>query len=54
VFVIDDGRAQRREVTLGKRSGLHSQVLSGLVEGQEVILHPDESIESGTRVQRRN
>ncbi|HEX9802572.1 MAG TPA: efflux RND transporter periplasmic adaptor subunit [Gammaproteobacteria bacterium] len=54
VFVIDDGRAQRREVTLGKRSGLHSQVLSGLVEGQEVILHPDESIEPGTRVQRRN
>lgn len=53
VFVITDERAQRREITLGKRSGLRSQVLSGLLEGEEVILHPDEGIEPGTRVQRR-
>jgi HlyD family secretion protein len=54
VFVIADERAERRTVTLGRRSTLRSQILSGVSEREEVILHPDESIESGTRVQRRN
>ena len=53
VFAIADGRAERRKVTLGRRNGLQAQILSGLTKGEQVILHPDESIEQGTRVQRR-
>lgn len=53
VFVITNERAERRKVTLGKRNGLRAQILSGLTEGEQVILHPDESIEPGTRIQRR-
>lgn len=53
VFVIANGHAQRRKVELGRRNGLRAQILSGLNEGEQVILHPDESIEPGTRVQLR-
>lgn len=53
VFVITDDRADRRKVTLGRRNGLRAQILSGLKEGEQVILHPDESIEQGTRVTSR-
>ncbi len=53
VFVIAGERAERRKVTLGRRNGLRAQILSGLSEGEQVILHPDEKIEPGTRVERR-
>ena len=53
VFVISDDRAERRKVTVGRRNGLRAQILTGLSEGERVILHPDENIEPGTRVQRR-
>ena len=54
VFVIRNGKAERRTVTLGKRSALRSQILSGLEEGETVILHPDENVEPGTRVRERD
>lgn len=50
VFVIKDGRARRRFVELGHRSGLSAQVIKGLKVGDLVIAHPDSSIEEGTRV----
>lgn len=53
VFVIADERAQRRHVEVGRRSALDAQILDGLDEGERVILHPDESIEPGTRVELR-
>lgn len=53
VFAIAEGRAERRMVDVGRRNGLRAQILSGLAEGEQVILHPDESIEPGTRIQQR-
>lgn len=53
VFVITNERAERRKVTLGMRNGLRAQILSGLTESERVIIHPDESIEPGTRVRQR-
>lgn len=50
VFVIKKGRARRRFVELGHRSGLSAQVIKGLKVGDLVIAHPDSSIEEGTRV----
>lgn len=53
VFVLDDGRAQRRPVEVGHRSGLAAQITSGLEAGEEVIVYPDDAIEEGVRVRPR-
>jgi HlyD family secretion protein len=52
-FVVKEGRADERRVEVGHQNGLESEILSGLQEGEEVILYPDESIRDGTRVKRR-
>lgn len=53
VFVVKNNKALKREVKVGQRTGLAAEILSGLVEGEEVISHPDNSIEDGTRVRPR-
>jgi HlyD family secretion protein len=53
VFVVKNNRALKREVKVGQRTGLAAEVLSGLIDGEEVISHPDNSIEEGTRVRPR-
>jgi len=40
-------------VELGKRNGLSAQVLSGLSEGETVIVHPGDSVKDGGRVAPR-
>ncbi len=50
VFALEDGRAALREVRVGRSNGLQTQLLEGLSEGGEVIVHPDESIADGSRV----
>jgi HlyD family secretion protein len=53
VFTIEDGIARRRVVEVGQRTGLTAQVISGLAAGEQVIQHPDTSIEDGTAVAPR-
>ena len=53
VFVVKNRRALKREVKVGQRTGLATEILSGLAENEEVISHPDNSIEDGTRVRPR-
>jgi HlyD family secretion protein len=53
VFVVKNNKALLREVKVGHRTGLAAEILSGLTEGEEVISHPDNSIEGGTRVRPR-
>jgi HlyD family secretion protein len=53
LFVIDDGRALRRSVEVGQRNGLNAQVLDGVGEAEEVILHPNDKVDDGVRVHRR-
>lgn len=50
VFVIESGKARVRQVELGHRSPSYAEVLSGLSEGESVILHPPNSVGDGTRV----
>ncbi len=50
VFVVKKGRAVRRTVETGRRSGLMVQVLSGLEPGETVINHPGDRIKAGVRV----
>jgi HlyD family secretion protein len=52
-FVVAANRAQRRQVSIGQRSGLEAEVLQGLEAGERVILHPSAQIEPGRRVRPR-
>ncbi|MBM4278903.1 MAG: efflux RND transporter periplasmic adaptor subunit [Deltaproteobacteria bacterium] len=52
-FVVKNGKAKEREVKVGHRTGLVAEVLSGLVEHEEVIAHPDDSVKDGSRVRSR-
>ncbi len=50
VFVVDNGRAQLRQVGRGRVSGLVSQILSGVEAGERLITHPGDRISDGARV----
>lgn len=50
VFVVEDGRARLRSVETGRRSGLRTQILSGLHPDEIVITQPGDHIEDGSRV----
>jgi HlyD family secretion protein len=50
VFKVQDGRAQRAIITLGERNDAFAQVLSGLAAGDQVVLHPSDTVASGTAV----
>lgn len=52
-FVVEDKRARERPVKIGHRSGLSTEILSGVKEGESVITHPDDSVEDGVRVRPR-
>jgi RND family efflux transporter MFP subunit len=47
VFVYAHGKVERRSVTLGETRGGHRQVLSGLRDGERVVLSPQESLQDG-------
>ncbi len=53
VYAVEGKRARLRSVELGKRNGLSAQVLSGLSEGETVIVHPGDSVKDGGRVAPR-
>ena len=53
VYAVEEGRAVRREIELGQRNGLAAQVLGGLDEGAQVIVHPSDDIADGVRVEER-
>jgi RND family efflux transporter MFP subunit len=51
VFVLRDGRAQRRSVTLGSTSGDARQVVSGVAAGEAVIVAAPAELRDGARVE---
>jgi HlyD family secretion protein len=53
VFVVEGSRARLRTVVIGRRNGQAAQVLSGLREGERVVLHPSDTITDGSRVAPR-
>ncbi len=50
VFVADSGRAVKRIVQVGKRSGLTAEILSGLKDGEKVIARHDDTVKEGGKV----
>jgi HlyD family secretion protein len=53
VFAEDDGRARERRVQVGQRTGLEAQIVEGVAEGTNVVLHPGERVVEGVRIQPR-
>lgn len=50
LFVDDDGTARLREVTVGHRNDQAAEILSGIEEGERVIVFPPEAVEDGSAV----
>jgi HlyD family secretion protein len=53
VFVVADGRAQRRPVKIGQRNLHAARVLGGLKLGEQVVLHPSDRVHDRVRVEPR-
>ncbi|MFN7141024.1 MAG: efflux RND transporter periplasmic adaptor subunit, partial [Limisphaerales bacterium] len=53
VFVLENDRAQLRQVKLGHRGEHQAEVLGGLKEGEQVILHPSDRVADGVSVTLR-
>jgi HlyD family secretion protein len=49
-FVIAAGRARTRNIEIGHRNESEVEILSGVAEGEQVILHPSNQLAEGTRV----
>jgi multidrug efflux pump subunit AcrA (membrane-fusion protein) len=50
VFVVTDGKAQPRPITLGEAVGGRFEVVSGLKEGEEVVIRGNERVQPGMKV----
>lgn len=50
VFVVEGGRAKRRNIQLGRRGSLEAEVTAGLSAGETVIRHPSNDLTDGARV----
>lgn len=49
-FVLEGGRVQLRQVTVGHSSGTETEVLAGLNAGEEVVVYPGDRVRHGLRV----
>lgn len=54
VFAIEDGRVVTRDIQVGRRNALEAQVLSGLDEGDTVVVYPGDLLRDGLRVTPRD
>ena len=53
VFAVQNGKAQQRIVTVGQRNGLAAEIINGLQENEQVIVHPDDTISNDKRIRVR-
>jgi HlyD family secretion protein len=51
VFVVESGRARRRDVTVGRRNGREVQILRGVRDQETVLVHASDTIDDGVAVQ---
>lgn len=49
-FVLENNKAQKRQIKVSQRSNFEAAIEQGLEESEQVILHPTEKIRSGTAV----
>jgi HlyD family secretion protein len=49
-FAARDGRAVLTPISIGQVNGRDAQVIDGLNDGEQVVLHPSDRIRNGTRI----
>lgn len=50
VFVAEGGKAYRRPVQVGQRTPFEAEILSGLEDDNEIIVHPSNELTDGTAI----
>lgn len=50
VFVVDNGRASLRSITIGARNSTVAEVRGGLEAGDVVVNHPGDTVSDGAAV----
>jgi HlyD family secretion protein len=53
VFVVRGGRARLASVDIGHRNTQEAEVVQGLNVGDELVLHPPDTLSDGMRIARR-
>ena len=53
VFRVIDGVVHQQKVKVGRQNGLEAEILEGLAEGDQVVLHPSDQIDDDIKVQQR-
>lgn len=53
-YVFQDGKATLTRVEAGHSDGRLTEIISGLEAGDEVLLHPPDTVADGTRVNKRD
>ncbi|TVP42856.1 MAG: HlyD family efflux transporter periplasmic adaptor subunit [Gemmatimonadales bacterium] len=53
VFVAEGGRLRERVVEVGRRSQAEAEILSGVVEGDQVVIYPSDRVAEGVRYRAR-
>jgi HlyD family secretion protein len=53
VFSVKDGRARTALVKIGHRNSRMAEILSGVAEGDRLVLHPSDRIKEGVAVSER-
>lgn len=53
VFRVENNVAHQWKVKVGRQNGLEAEILEGLSEGDQVVLHPSDQIQDGVRIRQR-
>jgi HlyD family secretion protein len=53
VFRVENNVAHEHKVKVGRQNGLEAEILEGLSEGDQVVLHPSDQIKDGVRIRQR-
>jgi HlyD family secretion protein len=53
VFTVQGGRARKTAIKVGQRNNRIAEILSGLTQGDTVVLHPSDRVKNGTPVAQR-
>ena len=51
VFVVEENKAYRRQVQVGQRTPFDAEILGGLKEDEQIIVHPSNEISEAMRVE---
>jgi HlyD family secretion protein len=53
IFKVVGDTVHQQKVKVGRQNGLEAEILEGLKEGDEVVLHPSDRVEDGVKIHQR-